>query len=56
MFQNKFAEFMQAIQKKLNEGRLPEAHLALSSLYDNPDLPQAQARQLPNCSTNWRAR
>ncbi len=46
MFQGKFAEFMQAVQKKLDEGRLPEAHLALSSLYDNPDLPQAQARQV----------
>jgi len=46
MFQSKFAEFMQGVQKKLDEGRLPEAHLALSSLYDNPDLPQAQARQV----------
>ncbi len=46
MIQSKFAEFMQAVQKKLDEGRLPEAHLALSSLYDNPDLPPAQARQL----------
>jgi hypothetical protein len=44
--QGKFAEFMQAVQKKLDEGRLSEAHLVLSSLYDNPDLPQAQARQL----------
>ena len=34
------------MQKKLDEGRLPEAHLALSSLYDNPDLSQAQARQV----------
>ncbi|MGA2060648.1 MAG: L,D-transpeptidase family protein [Thermoguttaceae bacterium] len=46
MFQSKFAEFMQAVHKKLDEGRLSEAHLALSSLYDNPDLPQAQARQV----------
>jgi hypothetical protein len=45
-FQGKFAEFMQAVQKKLDEGRLSEAQLALSSLYDNPDLPQAQARQV----------
>lgn len=45
-FQNKFAEFMQAVQKKLEEGRLSEAHLALSSLCDNPDLPQTQARQV----------
>jgi hypothetical protein len=45
-FQGKFAEFMQAVQKKLDEGRLSEAHLILSSLYDNPDLPQSQARQL----------
>jgi LysM repeat protein len=44
MFQTKFAEFMKAVQKNLDEGRLPEAHMALSSLYDNPDLPQAQAK------------
>jgi hypothetical protein len=44
--QDSFADFMKAVQKKLAEGRLPEAHLILSSLYDNPDLPQAQARQL----------
>ncbi|HEY4761960.1 MAG TPA: LysM peptidoglycan-binding domain-containing protein [Thermoguttaceae bacterium] len=45
-FQSKFAAFMDAVQKKLDEGKLSEAQLALSSLYDNPDLPQAQARQV----------
>jgi LysM repeat protein len=45
-FQTKFAEFMQTVMKTLDEGRLGEAHLALSSLYGNPDLPQAQARQV----------
>jgi len=45
-FQSKFAALMEAVRKKLDEGRLSEAHLALSSLYDNPDLPQAEARQV----------
>jgi hypothetical protein len=44
--QSKFAEFMQAVYKKLDEGRLSEAQLSLSVLYDYPDLPQAQARQV----------
>jgi LysM repeat protein len=45
-FQNQFAALMEAVQRKLDEGRLSEAHLALSTLYDNPDLPPAQARQV----------
>jgi hypothetical protein len=45
-FQSKFSEFMQSVHKKLDEGRLAEAHLALSALYENPDLPQAQAKQV----------
>jgi LysM repeat protein len=45
-FQNTFAELMRAIQKKLDEGRLAEAHSALSALYSNPNLPKAQAQQI----------
>jgi hypothetical protein len=45
-FQSKFDSLMQAIQKNLEAGRLAESHLALSTLYDNPDLPPAQARQV----------
>jgi lipoprotein-anchoring transpeptidase ErfK/SrfK len=44
--QRKCAELLLAVQQKLDEGKLAEVHLALSSLYDNPDLPQAQARQV----------
>ena len=46
LLQNKFAAFMDAVQKRLNEGKLAEAHLALSSLYGNPDLPADQAQQI----------
>jgi LysM repeat protein len=45
-FSSKYVAFMDAVQKKLEEGRLPEAQLALSSLYDNPDLPQSEAREI----------
>jgi lipoprotein-anchoring transpeptidase ErfK/SrfK len=44
--QNKFTAFMDAVQKNLAEGKLAEAHLALSSLYGNPDLPAEHARQI----------
>ena len=37
---------MDAVQKKLDEGKLAEAHLALSTLYGNPDLPADQAKQI----------
>ena len=46
LLQSKFAAFMDAVQKRLNEGKLAEAHLALSSLYGNPDLPADQAQQI----------
>jgi LysM repeat protein len=46
LFQAKFSAFMQAVQKKLDEGKLAEAHLALSTLYGNPDLPAEQAKQI----------
>ncbi len=47
-FHSKFAAFMQVVQKKLDKGRLAEAHLALSSLYGNPDLPVEHAQQVTN--------
>ena len=37
---------MEAVQKKLDEGKLAEAQLALSTLYGNPDLPAEQAKQI----------
>jgi hypothetical protein len=37
---------MDAVRKKLDEGKLPEAQLALSTLYVNPDLPADQAKQI----------
>ena len=46
LVQSKFAAFMDAVQKKLGEGKLADAHLALSKLYDNPDLPPEQAKQI----------
>jgi hypothetical protein len=44
--QSKFAELMDAVQKSLDQGRYAEAHLALSALYGNPDLPADQAAQI----------
>jgi lipoprotein-anchoring transpeptidase ErfK/SrfK len=46
LVQSKFAAFMDEVQKKLNEGKLAEAHLALSMLYGNPDLPADQTKQI----------
>lgn len=46
LLQSKFAAFMDAVQKKLDEGKFAEAHLALSTLYGNPDLPADQAKQI----------
>ncbi len=42
----KYANFMQTVQSKLDEGRLAEAHLALSTLYDSPDTPVELDRQV----------
>jgi len=42
----KFESFMTEVQQKLDEGRLAEAHLALSSLHDNPDLPVEYAQKV----------
>jgi hypothetical protein len=46
LLQSKFSALMDAVRKKLDEGKLAEAHLALSKLYDNPDLPANQAKQI----------
>lgn len=46
LLQSKFAAFMEAVQKKLDEGKFAEAHLALSTLYGNADLPADQAKQI----------
>jgi len=37
---------MDAVRKCLDEGKLAEAHLALSNLYGNPDLPADLAQQI----------
>jgi hypothetical protein len=44
--QNKFDSLMETARKKLDEGRLAEVQLSLSALYDDPELPAAQAKQL----------
>jgi hypothetical protein len=44
--QSKFAALMDAVQKSLDQGKYAEAHLALSALYGNPDLPAEQAGQI----------
>ena len=46
LLQSKFSAVMDAVRKKLDEGKLAEAHLALSKLYGNPDLPADQAKQI----------
>jgi hypothetical protein len=46
MVQAKFTAFMDAVQRKLDEGKLADAHLALSSLYNNANLPAEQAKQI----------
>jgi lipoprotein-anchoring transpeptidase ErfK/SrfK len=46
--EDKFAALMEAIQAKLDEGHLAEAHLALSSLYENPEVPPEQVQKVTN--------
>lgn len=46
LLQSKFTAFMDEVRKKLDEGKLAEAHLALSTLYGHHDLPAEQARQI----------
>lgn len=44
----KYMALIQTVQTKLDEGRLAEALLALSSLYDNPDVPPEHGREIAN--------
>lgn len=44
--QAQFTAFMDAIEQKLRENKLAEAHAALSQIYTNPDLPAEQAKQI----------
>jgi hypothetical protein len=46
VLQNKFTDFMSAVQKKLDEGKLADAHLALSILYGSTELPAEQSKQI----------
>jgi hypothetical protein len=46
LLQSKFAAFMDAVQKKLDEGKLAEAHAALSTFYGNTDLSAQQSKQI----------
>lgn len=41
-----FATYLQNVRQKLNKGQLAEAHLALSSLYNNPSLPPEEAQKV----------
>lgn len=43
---DKLDTFMQAVERKLDEGRLGEAHLALSSWYENSELSAQQSRRV----------
>jgi hypothetical protein len=45
-FLARFVAFMDEVQKRLQEGKLAEAHLALSSLYDNSDVPSLPPAQM----------
>lgn len=38
----KFSLLMQSVEEKLDEGNLADAHLELSSMYNNPDVPVEQ--------------
>jgi hypothetical protein len=46
LLQRQFADVMDGVHKKLDEGKLAEAQLALSILYVNPNLPAEQAKQI----------
>jgi hypothetical protein len=46
LIQSRFAAFMDDVQKTLDQGKLAEAHAALSTLYGNPELPADQAKQI----------
>jgi hypothetical protein len=42
--QEKIEKVLAEVQTKLDDGRMAEAHLQLSSLYRNPDVPAARIR------------
>ena len=44
--QRKFAAFMDEVQKRLDAGKLAEAHLALSIVYDDPNLPADYTKKI----------
>jgi hypothetical protein len=44
--QNRFASFMENVQKSLDNGELAKVHLVLSNYYDKPDVPADQAKQI----------
>ena len=44
--QRQFTDLMDGVRKKLDEGKLAEAQLALSTLYVDPNLPADQAKQI----------
>lgn len=46
LLQRQFADVMDGVRKKLDEGKLAEAQEALSILYVNPNLPADQAKQV----------
>ncbi|MBN1394428.1 MAG: L,D-transpeptidase family protein [Pirellulales bacterium] len=46
LVQSKFQSFMEKVRESLKEGKLAEAHLALSMVYTHPDLRPAQAEQI----------
>jgi LysM repeat protein len=46
LLQRQFTDVMDGVHKKLEEGKLAEAQLALSILYVNPNLPADQLRQI----------
>jgi len=46
VLQRQFTAFMDAVRKNLDEGKLADAQLALSTLYANPNLPADQAKQI----------
>ena len=46
LVQSKFAKLMETVEQKLDEGQFAEAQLWLSILYNNPDLPPDQAKQI----------
>jgi hypothetical protein len=46
LLQRQFADVMDGVRKKLDEGKLAEAQMALSILYVNPNLPAEQAKQI----------